>query len=46
MSLDPLIALALMLLLWASGIAYVLRTAAREARRDQASSPHRPPRDA
>lgn len=36
MPLDPLIALFLMLLLWASGIGYILYMAVREARRARA----------
>lgn len=32
MSLDPLITLALMLLLWGIGIGYIVHMAAREAR--------------
>lgn len=39
MSLDPLITLALMLALWAVGIAYILRMAAREARQQHKPTP-------
>lgn len=39
MSLDPLLTLALMLALWAAGIGYIYRMAAREARGQRKSTP-------